>query len=104
LTEVNCEENIFFLEDVKKFKTLEEMFLLKAANKICNLYLRKNSFCEINFSRNKLKEFLDSLQQGKVSKSIFQDIAYEVEWSIDAQRISFLQKEIPPRRKVLYVQ
>jgi hypothetical protein len=94
-----CEENLFFLEDIKLFKTLDEKNLLKAAKKITNLYLRTNSFCEINVSRNKLQEILEILEKEDVSRTLFQDVAFEVEWSLESHLKEFQNENQISRKR-----
>jgi predicted aldo/keto reductase-like oxidoreductase len=86
-----CEENLFFLVDVKNFKKIENNHLEKAM-KICNLYLRTNSFCEICVSKNKIKKVFTKLKKEKVQKNLFDEIAFEVTCSIETQRLEFIQE------------
>jgi hypothetical protein len=86
-----CEENLFFLVDVKNFKKIEKNSLEKAM-KICNLYLRTNSFCEICVSKNKIKNVFTKLKKGKVQKNLFDEIAFEVTCSIETLRLEFIQE------------
>jgi hypothetical protein len=78
-----CEENLLFLSAVYNFKKIDSKDLLSAANLIVENFLLETSPYQINVSSKKTKILLEDLSHDIVSPLSFQEISFEVEWSID---------------------
>jgi hypothetical protein len=102
ITILSCEENLFFLVEVNNFKKLPERCLLKTAQKIIQKFLTPNSTYELSVSSSKVKVLLEDISKEIVSVLSFQEICFEVEWSIDSHLKTFKELKIVqynPREK-----
>jgi hypothetical protein len=98
ITILSCEENLFFLVEVNNFKKLPERCLLKAAQKIIQKFLTPNSTYELSVSSSKVKVLLEDISKEIVSVLTFQEICFEVEWSIDSHLKTFKELKIVPHQ------
>jgi hypothetical protein len=90
--------------EVNNFKQLPEKCLLKASQKIIRKFLTPNAVYELSVSSSKIKVLLENVSNGIITTLLFQEISFEVEWSIDSHLKTFrdfiiIPLAIEPRRK-----